>query len=137
MTEDLKKRLKDIKKGLEDNSCSLSITDVVISKHDPSKQRADFDIFISDLVSDIKKSSVDGKFLYNLSEEFDGLSLFIVRYAIEKSVDRYETVLDLMKKYDYNYTDDELRKTSSRLDILQKVLCFMISNNMGDYHETE
>jgi hypothetical protein len=137
MTEDLKKRLKDIRKSLDDNSCSLSITDIVILKHDPNKQRIDFDKFISDLVSDIKKSSIDGRFLYDLSEEFDGLSLSTVRYAIEKSVDRYETVLDLMKKYDYNYTDDELCKTSSRLEILQKVLCFMISNNMGDYHEIE
>jgi hypothetical protein len=97
------------------------------------KQNIIFENHINELKLEMKKSSVEGKYIETLSNTFEDLNLPEIRYTVEKTYDRYEAILDLMDKYSDNFDENEFLKYNSRYNVLDKVLTFMVQNSLGEY----
>jgi hypothetical protein len=135
MTDDLKIRIKDLNKRADDIYNSVSATDN--PKMSIEKQTENLKSFFEELATEIKKSSAEGKYLDSVIKDLQGLSPFQVRYCVEKSRDRYANLLDLMRKYDENFSDKEQENYKAKFSILDQILNKMISHSIGEYNEKQ
>jgi hypothetical protein len=135
MTDELKRRLTDLKNRMEYKQ--LIFIEKKIVKMDVSKQMSVFKSFITQLSSDIKKSSDEGKYLQSIIKSFDGLSITEIRFALEKSWDIAEGTQILMMRYADNFDESEIKKYEMRAKIMENILTFMVSHNIGEFSEAE
>ena len=135
MTEDLKMQIKDLKKRADDIYKSVSTTDN--PKMSIEKQNENLKMFFDELATELNKSSAEGKYFETIIKDLEGLSPFQVRYCVEKSRDRYANLLDLMRKYDDNFSDKEQEKYRVKFSILDQILNKMISHSIGEYNVRE
>jgi hypothetical protein len=132
MAEDLRTRVKELKKRLDEGEHVLEIS---LEKFGKDLQKAKFDNYMSGLSNEMKKSSEEGKYLDSMKNGFEGLSVTEIRYAIEKSHDRYESLLTLMNKYKDNFESTEYNKYATKFLVLNKILSFMVAEHIGEYEQ--
>lgn len=135
MAEDVRSMLKEIRKRLEKNH--ELICETKIAKIDSSKQETMFLDFVNSVTKEFKKSSDEHKYVDTLIKDFQGMKMAEIRFAVERSYDRYDKVLNLMKKYEDNFDESELGKYTSKFVVLDKILKYMIENSVGEYEKSE
>jgi len=135
MPEDLRTCLRDLKKKMKQQKCAVLAEP--LEKVDVEKQGEAFSGFVNELKTEFDKSSDEYKYMETVSKEFNGMRLIDIRFAIEKSFDRYDKVISLMKRYEENFDEKELTKYNSRYVVLEKMLSFMAGNALGEYKRIE
>lgn len=135
MSDDLKSRVKELKKRFENED--EPILELELNKMDKSMEIPRLNAFTGNLLTEIKKSSTEGKYLSSVLDNFEGLEAHQIRFIIEKSCDRYEALIGLMDKYRENFDDEEYNKLQTRFTVLNKVLTFMLEEHIGEYSEKE
>ncbi len=136
MTDELKRRLTDLKKKL-DTSQPIPFIEKKIVKMDAAKQMSVFKSFVTKMSSELKKSSEEGKYLHSIVKSFEGLSIFEIRFALEKSWDVTQGTEILMMRYADNFDESEIKKYDMRATVMEDILTFMASNSIGEYSEAE
>jgi hypothetical protein len=136
MTDELKRRLTDLKKRL-DTSQPIPFIEKRIVKMDATKQMFIFKSFVTKMSSELKKSSEEGKYLQSIIKSFEGLSIFEIRFALEKSWDVTQGTEILMMRYADNFDESEINKYKTKAKVMEDILTFMASNNIGEYLEAE
>jgi hypothetical protein len=135
MSKDLKADLKDLKKRMSQQK--EVILAQPLEKIDPEKQGEAFSGFVSELLTEFQKSSGEYKYIEAVYKEFDGMRLADIRFALEKSYDRYDKILSLMKRYEENFDEKEFAKYTGKHMVLEKMLNYMLGNAMGEYKKVE
>jgi len=135
MSEDLKNRIKTIKKKMDLDYERVIATD--LNKTSTTRQNELFNEFLNGLSKEIKKDSNEAVYLAEIIKSFKNTKLTTIRYAIEKSFDRYSRIIQLMKQYDDNFDEDEILKYEIKYGVLNNILSFMVSNSIGEYSEDE
>jgi len=133
MSDDLKTSLKELKKKMAQQKAAVIAEP--LEKIDVEKQGEAFSGFVGGMLVEFNKSDTEYKYIENVFKEFDGMRLVDIRFAIEKSFDRYDKLLSLMKRYEENFDDKEFMKYTSKHTVLQKMLAFMVENAMGEYKQ--
>lgn len=135
MSDDLKISLRDLKKKMYQQK--VVILAEPLEKIDMEKQGEAFSGFVGNILEEVDKSSNEYKYIETISKEFDGMRLEDIRFALEKSFDRYNKINSLVQKYEENFDEKEVDKYSSRLKTLEKMLNFMIINSIGEYKKRD
>jgi hypothetical protein len=135
MSDDLRICLKDLKKRMKQQK--MSVLAEPIEKIDVERQGKAFSGFVNELMTEFEKSSDEYKYVDTIVKEFDGMRLVDIRFAVEKSYDRYEKIISLMKRYEENFDEEEFTRYNSRYLVLEKMFNFMVGNAMGEYKKIE
>jgi hypothetical protein len=135
MPDDLRICLKDLKKRMKQQK--VAVLAEPIEKIDVEKQGRAFSGFVNGLMTEFEKSSDEHKYVDTIVKEFDGMRLVDIRFAVEKSYDRYDKIISLMRRYEENFDEEEFAKYNSRYLVLEKMFSFMIGNAMGEYKKIE
>jgi predicted RNase H-like nuclease len=134
MVEDLRSRAAELKKRFEDDEPVKSNTSVKVDKITEVRK---IHYFTENLFDEIKKSSPEGRYLHKVVESCEELEPHQIRYIIEKSHDRYENLLNLMKKYSDNFDEEDFNRYTVKYNVLDKVLSFLVSEHIGEYTNVE
>jgi hypothetical protein len=135
MPDDLRICLKELKKKMKQQK--VSVLAEPIEKIDVERQGRAFSGFVNELMVEFEKSSDEYKYVDTIVKEFDGMRLVDIRFAVEKSYDRYDKIISLMKRYEENFDEEEFAKYNSRYLVLEKMFSFMVGNAMGEYKKIE
>lgn len=135
MADDLKSCLKELKKRTEQQR--LIALAEPLEKIDPEKQGTAFSGFVSGMMEEFNKSSSEYKYIETIFKDFEGMKLTDIRFAIEKSFDRYNRINSLMQRYEENFDEKEFIKYNSKHVVLEKILNFMVINCLGEYKQID
>jgi hypothetical protein len=135
MPDDLRTGLRDLKKKMSQQK--VAVLAEPLEKIDVEKQGEAFSGFIGKLMVEFEKSSSEYKYMELICGDFDGMRLVDIRFALEKSFDRYDKMLSLMRRYEENFNEKEFAKYNSKHLVLEKMLTFMVGNAMGEYKKVE
>jgi hypothetical protein len=133
MSDDLRTGLRELKKKMSQQKTAVLAKP--LEKINSTKQEEIFAGYINELSTEFQKSSSEYKYIDNISKEFEGMRLVDVRFAIEKSYDRCDKILSLMRRYEENFDEKEFQKYNSKHVVLEKVLTFMVGNTIGEYQK--
>ena len=134
MVEDLRSRAKELKKRFEDDEPIKSQASVKVNKITEVRK---IHVFTENLFEELKKSSPEARYLHTVVESCEDLEPHQIRYIVELSHDRYDSLLKLMNKYNENFDAQEFEKYNVKYRVLDKVLSFMVSEHLGDYINAE
>lgn len=135
MPDDLRICLRDLKKKMK--SQKVAVLAEPLEKVSIDKQGDAFSGYVNGLLFEFEKGSDEYKYLENVTKEFDGMRLADIRFAVEKSYDRYDKIISLMERYEENFDEKEIAKYNSRYVVLEKMLTFMVGNTIGEYKRIE
>jgi predicted RNase H-like nuclease len=134
MVEDLRSRANELKKRFEDDE---PIKSQSLTKVDKITEVRKIHVFTENLFEELKKSSPEARYLHTVVESCEELEPHQIRYIVELSHDRYDSLLKLMNKYNENFDTHEFEKYNVKYTVLDKVLSFMISEHLGEYLNAE
>lgn len=135
MPDDLRTGLRDLKKKMSQQKAEILAEP--LEKIDVEKQKEAFSGFVNKMMVEFEKSSSEHKYIETISGDFDGMRLIDIRFALEKSFDRYDKMISLMRRYEDNFDEKEFAKYTSKHTVLSKMLTYMVGNAMGEYKKTE
>lgn len=134
MTDDLQELIKDLKKKVKNRKGSVHPME--LQKIDIKKQKQEFFEFLENYDNEIKKDE-EGSYVQTLIKDFRRMKLVDIRFVVEKTYDKYTKMLNIINKFDENFSEEEIEKYKNKEQILNKVVSYMVINHVGEYIDEE
>lgn len=134
MTDDLQELIKDLKKKVKNRRDSVHPME--LQKIDIKKQKQEFFEFLEKYDNEIKKDEM-GSYVQTLIKDFKRMKLVDIRFVVEKTYDKYNKMLNIINKFDDNFSEEEIERYKNKEQILNKVVSYMVINHVGEYVDEE
>lgn len=134
MTDDLQELIKDLKKKVKNRQSSVHPME--LQKIDIKKQKQEFFDFLESYDNEIKKDD-ENSYVHTLIKDFRRMKLMDIRFVVEKTYDKYNKMLNIINKFDDNFSEEEVERYKNKEQILNKVVSYMVINHVGEYVDEE
>jgi len=134
MTDDLQELIKDLKKKVKNRQSSVHPME--LQKIDIKKQKQEFFDFLESYDNEIKKDD-ENSYVHTLIKDFRRMKLMDIRFVVEKTYDKYSKMLNIINKFDDNFSEEEVERYKNKEQILNKVVSYMVINHVGEYVDEE
>jgi len=130
----LKSTLRDIMTQLEDDIRTLrekyERNVQIVKKASPISAKENLNMELLDYSKEFKKTSDEYKYIIKLIKAFSEMEYNEIKEFVESNYDNYERINSIIKTFDDNFEDKEIRRYESRYVVLQKCLLTIIQEGI-------